>query len=82
MGTNTGFDSLGPIYLRWSDLIIRKQQDMKIKLGREDHRTIVVARSDGGCSISPSRRSQCSYPVIAVEVTVFVFFVVDIRLNE
>ena len=63
------------------DSIVRKQQDMKIKLGPEDRRTIVVARSDGGCSISPSKRSQCSYPAIAVEVTVAILLDVDIRPN-
>jgi len=47
---------------------------MKVKLGRESSkdppRTTLVARSDGGCSFATSRKSECTYSAIPVEVTV------------
>jgi hypothetical protein len=59
----TAFYSLG------TQLIISMEQKMKIQLGSKR----VTARSDGGISLHLNPASSCSYPVLCLEVILFLF---------
>jgi hypothetical protein len=67
-------------------LIIRQQQDTKVKLGPKDSegrsRILLVAKSDGGCSFATSIKFDCSFAAIPVEVMAVALVVAaDFRLN-